>query len=80
MTLLFKVEDTGIGIKEENLQKLFQMFTQLDQKDGINKSGCGLGLTICRNLTQKMGGDINVTSKYGKGTVFSFKIQAATRA
>lgn len=52
------------------------MFTQLAQKDGINKSGCGLGLTICKNLTQKMGGDIKVESVYGKGTTFSFRIEA----
>lgn len=58
--LLFKVEDSGIGIKPENLKKLFKMFTQLEQTDGINKSGCGLGLTICKNLTEKMEGDIQV--------------------
>lgn len=76
--LLFKVEDTGVGIKQENLKKLFQMFTQLDQQNGVNKSGCGLGLTICKNLTSKMGGSIEVQSIFGVGSIFSFTIKAHT--
>lgn len=50
-TLVFTVEDTGIGIKEEDKNKLFKMFGKLEQDDTkINTQGIGLGLTICQNI------------------------------
>ena len=68
------VEDTGIGIKEEDLAKLFQSFSQVDSKRNRNIEGTGLGLAITKQLLQLMGGDIRVESEYGKGSRFSFVI------
>ncbi|MCR5719622.1 MAG: response regulator [Lachnospiraceae bacterium] len=66
------VKDTGIGIKPEDLQKLFSSFSQVDTKRNRTKEGTGLGLAICQRLTRMMSGDITVDSEYGKGSVFSF--------
>ncbi len=65
------VEDTGIGIKPEDLAKLFQKFTQLDIQKNRGIEGTGLGLAITQNLCELMGGEITVTSEYGKGSVFT---------
>ncbi len=70
--LLVDVRDTGIGIKEEDLGKLFVAFTQVDTKKNRGIMGTGLGLTVCRNLLNLMSGEIKVESQYGKGSVFSF--------
>ena len=72
--LLFKVEDTGIGIKEEDLSKLFGSFEQLDVKKNYEKEGTGLGLAISRQLVNLMNGEIGVESQYGKGSIFYFSI------
>ncbi|XME01232.1 ATP-binding protein [Lachnospiraceae bacterium C1.1] len=66
------VRDTGIGIKDEDLKKLFVAFTQVDTKKNRGITGTGLGLAVCRNLLNLMGGEIKVESEYGKGSVFSF--------
>ena len=66
------VQDTGIGIKEEDLIKLFQAFQQLDSKRNRNIEGTGLGLTIAEKIVTLMGGEIKVESEYGKGSTFSF--------
>ncbi len=71
----FSVEDSGQGIKEEDLGKLFNAFEQVDQKRNRNKEGSGLGLSICKQLVELMGGEIKVESKYGKGSTFSFYIK-----
>ena len=65
------VEDTGIGIKKENLGKLFQSFQQLDSKRNRNIEGTGLGLAISKNLLTLMNGSIWVESEYEKGSKFS---------
>ena len=70
--LFTSVEDTGVGIKEEDLPKLFQQFGMLDDTKKSNQSGTGLGLYICKKLVNLMGGDITVKSKYHRGTVFTF--------
>ena len=70
-TLSIAVEDTGIGIKEEDKEKLFSNFTRLDEERNRNIEGTGLGLSLTRKLVQLMGGDISVESTYGKGSVFS---------
>lgn len=70
----FSVKDTGIGIKEEDLQKLFDSFQQLDMRHNRRKEGSGLGLTISKRLVELMGGATYVKSKYGKGSEFSFTI------
>ncbi|MDR1728885.1 MAG: response regulator [Acidobacteriota bacterium] len=72
--LYFDVEDTGIGIREESLDKLFGDFIRLDSKKNRIIEGTGLGLAISRKLCTLMGGDITVRSEYGKGSVFSAAI------
>ncbi|MGN0691960.1 MAG: PocR ligand-binding domain-containing protein [Oscillospiraceae bacterium] len=73
-TILLKasVEDTGIGIKKEDLHKLFNSFQQVDSKRNRNIEGTGLGLAISQQLLQLMGGSISVESEYNKGSIFSF--------
>ncbi len=66
------VKDTGIGIKKEDLGKLFQSFQQVDSKRNRNIEGTGLGLAIAKRLLTLMDGDIGVESEYGKGSKFSF--------
>ncbi|MCR5626756.1 MAG: response regulator [Lachnospiraceae bacterium] len=68
--LSIKVKDTGIGIKQENIDKLFDSFQRLDSVRNRNVEGTGLGLAITRNLTELMGGEIGVESVYGQGSVF----------
>ena len=65
-----QVSDTGCGIDDDNLPKLFEMFTQGDKRVASVYGGSGLGLWICKQLCQKMGGDIKVYSKKGVGTSF----------
>ena len=72
--LLFSVLDTGIGIREHDLNKLFQSFQQLDSKRNRNIEGTGLGLVISKQLLNLMNGDIFVESTYGVGSTFSFRI------
>jgi len=72
INLRIAVEDSGIGITEENLEKLFDSFQQVDTKKNRSIEGTGLGLAISKRLVTKMGGFINVSSVYGEGSVFSF--------
>ena len=69
------MEDTGIGIKEEDMDKIFQSFQQVDSKRNRNIEGTGLGLAITKNLLSLMYGTIMVQSVYGKGSKFSFTLQ-----
>ena len=75
--LLFDVRDTGIGIAPEAIAKLFQAFKQANSSINRQYGGTGLGLVICKQLCEAMGGDISVESNLGKGSIFSFSIQAA---
>lgn len=68
------VEDTGIGIKEEDTGKLFQSFQQVDSKRNRNIEGTGLGLAISKRLLELMQGEIWLESEYGTGSRFSFVI------
>lgn len=72
--LKVSVEDTGIGIKKEDMGKLFQSFHQLDSKRNRNVEGTGLGLAISKQLVSLMNGTIHVESEYDKGSCFSFEI------
>lgn len=75
----FHVADQGIGMTEEQLAKIFDPFTQADSSTSKEFGGTGLGLTITREFSRKMGGDITVTSEIGKGTVFSMSVLADCR-
>ena len=72
--LIISVEDTGIGIKQENLNKLFNKFERLDLKDNITIEGTGLGLAITKKLVDMMNGKIVVQSIFGKGSKFTVSI------
>jgi len=72
--LLISVSDTGIGIKKEDLGKLFSSFTQVNSKKNRAVEGTGLGLAITQRLVRMMEGDITVESEYGRGTTFRFDL------
>ena len=71
---VFSVKDTGIGIKREDLSKLFQSFIQVDSKRNRNIEGTGLGLAISKQLIELMNGEIGVESTYGEGSIFHFHL------
>lgn len=73
--LEFEVQDTGIGIREKDIDRLFADYAQMDSKLNRHVEGTGLGLSICRHLTQMMGGTIGVVSEYGKGSTFTVSIR-----
>jgi len=70
----FIVSDTGIGIREEDIDKLFDDYTQLDTRMNREVEGTGLGLSIAKKIAQMMGGDITAESDYGKGSCFTARI------
>ena len=72
--MCFEVEDTGIGIKPEDLDHIYESFQQLDMNINRKVEGTGLGLAITKNLVQLMDGDIQVESEYGRGTTFTVVI------
>ncbi|MBR1418470.1 MAG: amino acid permease, partial [Synergistaceae bacterium] len=74
MNLTFKVSDTGIGIKQEDLPKLFSKFERVDLVRNNTVEGTGLGLSITKNLLHLMKGDVSVESEYGKGSTFTLHI------
>ncbi len=76
--LCVRVEDTGTGIRQEDMSKLFKTFSRIEDKENHFVEGTGLGLALCRKLLNGMHGDIGVRSEYGKGSVFSFDILQGT--
>ncbi len=72
--LRFSVRDTGIGIPEDRMDRLFKSFSQVDASTTRRYGGTGLGLVITKRLVELMGGEIIVTSQIGKGTEFSFTL------
>ncbi|MBF0439740.1 MAG: HAMP domain-containing protein, partial [Magnetococcales bacterium] len=71
----FTVEDTGVGLTQEQMERLFQPFTQADGTITRKYGGSGLGLTICKRIVEQMDGRIWVTSEAGKGSAFSFVVR-----
>lgn len=76
----FEVTDTGIGIKQEDIGKLFTDFTQIEIEKHKGIEGVGLGLAISYNVIRAMGGDIKVTSVYGEGSVFKITLPQKIRS
>ena len=68
------VEDTGIGMTEEDLEKIFTKFQRLNMDKNVNVEGTGLGMAITKGLVEMMNGEISVQSKYGKGSIFTVEI------
>lgn len=74
LLLEIAVEDTGIGVKEKDISRIFETFNRLDMAASRNEEGTGLGLAVTNQLVEMMGGKLEVKSEYGKGSVFSFAI------
>ena len=71
----FSVLDTGVGIKTEDQPKLFQAFSQLDSTSTRHAEGAGLGLYLCQNLANLLGGALSFTSEFGQGSVFTLTLR-----
>ncbi len=72
--LMISVQDTGRGIKAENIEKLFHKFERLDIERNTTTEGTGLGLAITKSLVEMLGGTINVESQFGKGSLFMVQL------
>ena len=70
----FALSDTGIGMTEEQLSRLFQAFSQADASTAKQYGGTGLGLAITRNFCQLLGGDVTVVSRSGEGSTFTITL------
>ena len=75
VTLYVEVRDTGIGIREEDMEKLFDSFQRIDEQRNRNIEGTGLGIPITHNLLPMMGSRLEVSSVYGQGSSFSFTLR-----
>ena len=70
--IVISVADTGVGISQENIKRLFKVFGFLEQTESMNTKGIGLGLYISKKITNIFGGDIEVESELGRGTKFTY--------
>lgn len=77
--LLTEVEDSGLGIKREDIQKLFKAYGKIDDPGNLNPHSVGLGLNIAKKLSKRLGGKIGVRSIYKKGSTFFFTICKITK-
>jgi signal transduction histidine kinase len=69
------VWDNGLGISVENQKKLFKLFGTIENDKNLNKKGIGLGLYICKKICKQFGGDIEVVSDLGLGSMFTYKMR-----
>ena len=76
-SILLEVADTGIGIREEDLPRVFERFYRVDKSRSRHAGGSGLGLAICKHIIETHGQTINVRSTYGEGSTFSFTLEKA---
>ena len=75
--LIMQVSDTGIGIREEDMDAIFEVFTRANGAQGASRNpGSGMGLSLVRNLSRMMGGDVWVTSEAGVGSTFTVRVKA----
>ncbi len=74
--MTIEIADTGIGIPEEKLAQIFQLFTQVDPSRTREYEGTGLGLEICGRLLETMSGTISVRSRLGEGSTFTIELSA----
>jgi signal transduction histidine kinase len=72
--VVLEVTDTGVGIKPEEIETIWEDFRQLDQSRTRSVGGTGLGLSITRRLTQQLGGHVSVHSVFGDGTTFTVRL------
>ena len=72
--VVFEVTDTGIGMSQDQIARLFQEFTQADASTRRRYGGTGLGLALTRRLCRLMGGDVTVVSEPGRGSTFTLRI------
>lgn len=75
LNLRFKISDTGIGIKEENFEKIFNKFGRIDDEEAKNVAGTGLGLALSKDIIELLGGTISFDSTYGAGTIFYIELK-----
>ncbi|HJW08761.1 MAG TPA: ATP-binding protein, partial [Holophagaceae bacterium] len=73
--LVFQVRDSGIGVSQEQRQRLFQPFAQVEASTTRRFGGTGLGLAICRRIAEAMGGELSMESALGRGTTMAFKVE-----
>ncbi|HEU4746856.1 MAG TPA: ATP-binding protein, partial [Gemmatimonadaceae bacterium] len=78
-SLVVRIYDTGAGIPEDQLERIFEPFVQLREPGGVPPGGTGLGLAISRDLARAMGGDISVSSTIGVGSVFTLMLPLRKR-
>jgi PAS domain S-box-containing protein len=76
--IIFTVKDTGIGMPQDKMARIFEPFTQLEYIISLKRDGAGLGLAISKKLVELMGGEIWAESEEGKGSIFGFTIEAET--
>jgi len=77
--VLVYIQDSGVGIAEQDIPKLFDKFTQFGRKAGPGEKGTGLGLAITKKLVEMHGGRIEVESELGRGTTFTISLPLATK-
>ena len=72
--VIFKIQDQGIGIPEDQIEDIFTVFHTVDSTNKRKVDGTGIGLSLCYNLTKLMGGTIKVTSTLGEGSTFTVRL------